>query len=418
VRGQEGTTAQNWLAGDLIIQGVTGGAMQAMVQMPVYAGNPNGNVPGNAASAILAPTGTWDSTDLLDWYCTTTGNAAGAVWTSPVINFANNTPVGGSVNQFYNASCAIAQRGTSITVTAGTAVYTLDGTIVGCGGASVVASQSPSVGLGPFSVNVLGQSGVTSCRVVKPIESFGAFFLAGEYAVFQVKCLNNTGSPLTPLLTVSYANSPDTWSSATNVITAVPLQTIASATTGTLSHTFAMPSAAQTGIAVQIDFGTALGGGGRSVSLGDWDIRPSATALVTLPKPAFLNYSQELLFCQRYLPGQYAGAFGTTPYFSNDGYFDAANAGGLGVQFFTPTRVPVTGITYSALSDFKVNYRGTQQTLASLSIDVNNLGPFIGSLDFTTSGLSAVAGEISNLIGQNSNARLYFTGAELNGAAI
>jgi hypothetical protein len=419
VRGQEGTTAQNWLAGDLVFLAATAGSFSAMVQMPAYAGNPNGNVPGFAGTATLATTAIWDTVNLLDWYCTTTGNAAGAAWTSPILNFANNTPVGGNINQFYNPTCAIAQRGPSVTVSTGTSAYTLDGCIVGCAGASVTASQAPSVGLAPYSLEILGQSGVTDAFVIWPIESFGAFFLAGQYAVFQVKCLNNTGSTITPTLTVKYAGSKDTWSSSTAILTSQALQACPSGTTTTLNYTFSVPSGASTGMSVRVDFDSALNGGSKSVSLGDRDIRPSAVSTGTLPKPAFGNYSQELLFCQRYLPGQTAVGFsGGTPYFSVAGYFDASNTGGVNVQFFTPSRVPVTGVVYSALSDFKINYQGAQAALSSLSFDSNNVGPFIGSIDFTTSGLSSSAGQFSNLIGQDANALLYFTGAELNGTAI
>ncbi len=45
-----------------------------------YAGNPNGNVAGYAASGVFAPDTCWDSTNEQLYVCTTTGNASGAAW--------------------------------------------------------------------------------------------------------------------------------------------------------------------------------------------------------------------------------------------------------------------------------------------------------------------------------------------------
>jgi hypothetical protein len=48
-----------------------------------FAGNPNGNVAGNAGSATtgLPPDLVWDTTDNQLWVCTTTGSTSTAVWT-------------------------------------------------------------------------------------------------------------------------------------------------------------------------------------------------------------------------------------------------------------------------------------------------------------------------------------------------
>ena len=49
----------------------------------VYAGNPNGYVAGNAGTAgALPPDMCWDTTNGQWWICTTTGNAAAAVWST------------------------------------------------------------------------------------------------------------------------------------------------------------------------------------------------------------------------------------------------------------------------------------------------------------------------------------------------
>jgi hypothetical protein len=60
----------------------TGGAnWQALSWGQSYAGNPNGNVAGTQATAnYLVQSLLWDSTDLIFWVCTTTGDASTAVW--------------------------------------------------------------------------------------------------------------------------------------------------------------------------------------------------------------------------------------------------------------------------------------------------------------------------------------------------
>ena len=51
--------------------------------MMVYAGNPNGYVAGNqGAGGGASPSMVFDSTESILWFCTTTGNAAGAVWSA------------------------------------------------------------------------------------------------------------------------------------------------------------------------------------------------------------------------------------------------------------------------------------------------------------------------------------------------
>lgn len=47
-----------------------------------YAGNPNGNVAGTAASSGVLPSMVWDRTNNRYWVCTTTGTASTAVWTA------------------------------------------------------------------------------------------------------------------------------------------------------------------------------------------------------------------------------------------------------------------------------------------------------------------------------------------------
>jgi hypothetical protein len=80
VRGQEGTSAQGWASGSIIQNLITKGTLNALSQMVVYAGNPNGNVAGATGVAGVPPSMVWDSTNSLIWVCTGSGNAATASW--------------------------------------------------------------------------------------------------------------------------------------------------------------------------------------------------------------------------------------------------------------------------------------------------------------------------------------------------
>jgi hypothetical protein len=79
-RAQEGTTAQAWGTGAIVQNLITAGTLSGLGQIITYAGNPNGNVAGNAGSGVIPPSFAWDSTDGLFYICTSTGTAATAQW--------------------------------------------------------------------------------------------------------------------------------------------------------------------------------------------------------------------------------------------------------------------------------------------------------------------------------------------------
>jgi hypothetical protein len=110
VRAQEGTTGQAFNAGDLIINQFTEGTFEQGWQGQTYAGNPNGNVAGTAASGQQPPTLLWDTTDNVLWVCSVTGNASSAVWVS--------TTPGTLAGPTVRLTASLASAGTTITFTA------------------------------------------------------------------------------------------------------------------------------------------------------------------------------------------------------------------------------------------------------------------------------------------------------------
>jgi hypothetical protein len=80
LRGQEGTTPQAFLAGDYFRCQFTAGAALAFTQTELTSGDPNGLMPGVAASAFGSPTTLWDNINDFLWVCVSGGSAAAASW--------------------------------------------------------------------------------------------------------------------------------------------------------------------------------------------------------------------------------------------------------------------------------------------------------------------------------------------------
>lgn len=71
------------MADDNVSNPDAAGANWLFVQVTqLWAGDPNGHVAGQGPSATSPPSLTWDTTDLVFWYCSVTGDAAHAVWQS------------------------------------------------------------------------------------------------------------------------------------------------------------------------------------------------------------------------------------------------------------------------------------------------------------------------------------------------
>jgi hypothetical protein len=84
VRGQEGTSGQNWLAGDFFLGMPSSGQFMLAAQFVSGNGDPNGVQAGSAGSGGFGPTLYWDNAADEIWTCVTSGNAASAVWINRV----------------------------------------------------------------------------------------------------------------------------------------------------------------------------------------------------------------------------------------------------------------------------------------------------------------------------------------------
>ena len=225
---------------------------------------------------------------------------------------------GGFRNHFRNPTFDVHQRGASGTVTAGTPAYTADGWIVSASGvnaswtAALTGLQSGGGTVSASCLRVLCASGLTGLTIKQRIESVIAATLSMQGAVpitVQFSIYNNTASPITPTLTVNFANSTDNFSAVTVETHAngVSFQTIAVGQVGVCAYTFTPSSYpnGETGYEVIFGFGGALNAASGSIYIGLCDIRATPGAATNAannnpPPPEVRPIGAEMPFCQRY----------------------------------------------------------------------------------------------------------------------
>lgn len=334
----------------------------------------------------------------------------------------------GYVNKFRNASMTVASRGSSGTVSSGSAAYTLDGHYLKATGASLAwAQQASSLGSAPKSLQLSCASGLTDAQWWLPIIGTDAAPLAGQTVTVQFKVKNNSGASITPTLSVKHLNASDAgvsgpWTggspaSNTTDVNAVSLQACANGQTTICAYTFTANSASGNGLAVQVDFGGGLNASSGTVTIGDPDIRVTPGATTGLQSvvqiPEIRTFPAEYAQCAHYLPAFVPGAGGGSTVFSGGGYSSGgsgASSGAVIAQFSVPTRIPPTGVIVSSVSHFEVQYEGAFETITGL---VFNSASNIGA-DLVFSGASSGASNSPTwLAASSASASLLFTGAEL-----
>lgn len=215
-----------------------------------------------------------------------------------------NTNVFGVVgpyrNRFINGGMQIAQRATSNTVTAGTAVPTVstgyptvDRWYVYSTGANVTAAQVAGSGAVKNRLQITGAASVTAVGVGQRIEQLNSYDLAGSNVTLGVDLANSLLTTVT--WTAYYANTADTFGTV-----GTPTKTQIATGTFTVTSTvarytanIAIPAAATTGIEVVFTVGAQIS--------GTWTIGNVQLEL-GLVNSTFeqRSYQQELGLCQRY----------------------------------------------------------------------------------------------------------------------
>jgi len=303
----------------------------------------------------------------------------------------------GSRNRLINGCFRVDQRnsGTAVSLAVSGINYYLDRWYVYSVGATGTIQQDDNISLSGKRLRINGATGMTSVAVGQRIESINCKDLAGSTVTLFAILSNSSNGSVS--WNAYYANTTDSFGTVSSPTrTLIAAGTFNPTTTPTaFSATFAVPSAAVTGIEI-------IFRGGAQSSGSTWYIEQVQLEKGSTATPfEYRPYGAELALCQRYLPvcrGNYTNLVGQKT---------AATAAKVTFTFKTTARIAPTGIVssdsfYVLDASGGVGYPVTTAALSGSSID----GAFINLTGIT--GLGATAGQAAIAYGS-----FYLTGCEL-----
>jgi hypothetical protein len=231
-------------------------------------------------------------------------STGGPSWTSSGnLTTAGTVAMGSSFlrNKLINGNMYVAQRATSATVTAGTAVPTIsagypcvDRWFVYSTGANVTAAQVAGAGSNKNLLQVTGAASVTAVGIGQRIEQLNSYDLAGQTCTLSVNIANSLLTTVT--WTASYATTTADTFGTIGTPTKTQIATGTFTVTSTLTQytaNIAVPAAATTGIEILFTVGAQTS--------GTWQIGNAqfevGTVATSFERQIFSN---QLSMCQRY----------------------------------------------------------------------------------------------------------------------
>lgn len=317
---------------------------------------------------------------------------------------------GGFVNRLRNASCDIAQRGTSGTIASGGSAYTLDGFIAGGAGASFGWSQTAGSGGASSALTLASATGLTDSYIRQRIEGKAAKVLAGKVCTFQALIYNGTAGSVTPTLTVRRAGSLDNWTSPSTDVSAVSLQACAASAWTLVAYSFSAHASAGEGLEVTIGFGGALNVASKTMSTTAWDIRVTESVATgqnsTPPAPELRPIGMELPVCQRHFQ-KLGGETGLDVL--GGGYATSATSCQIIIPILPVKMRSAPTLSYAAAGNFTVNTIATAN--AATSITASSIASH-GGITLTVGSTGMTTGNVASLRTNIASDALIFT-AEL-----
>jgi hypothetical protein len=210
-------------------------------------------------------------------------------------------------NRIINGDMRIVQRAISATVTAGTAVPTastgypaVDRFFVYSTGANVTAARVAGSGSTQHRMQITGASGVTAIGVGQRIELLNSYDLAGGNATLSVELANSLFTTVT--WTASYATTADTFGTiGTPTKTQIATGTFTvNSTVTNHTATFAVPTAAASGIEILLTVGAQTSG---TWTIGNMQLEAGSVATPFERR----DYGREFIMCQRYFEATVSG---------------------------------------------------------------------------------------------------------------
>ena len=283
------------------------------------------------------------------------GTMTGAL-TVPSLTVSGSAAISGTLamgspftmrNRIINGNMYIAQRATSATVTAGTAVPTasagypcVDRWYVYATGANVTAAQVAGTGSNRNLLRITGAASVTAVGVGQRIEAVNSYDLAGSTCTLSVDLSNSLLTSVT--WTAFYATTTDTFGTV-----GTPTRTQIATGTFTVSSTLtrftasmSVPAAATTGIEIVFTVGAQTSG---TFQIGNVQFEKGGATPFEIR-----NYQQELAMCKRYYETGGIASSGSR-YASSNGGWNANDIYFRESKRATPT-VSLSNATYSGCS--------------------------------------------------------------------
>lgn len=260
-------------------------------------------------------------------------------------------------NRIFNGSFAVDQRAAygSVTVQNSNAVYLVDRWFGFSFGANCTGQIITVSGLKRFRFT--GAASVTQVNLGTRLEAANTADMAGTSVTLSIKASSTSLTSLT--WTLFYANATDnfgTLNSASQTQIATGSWTINSSE-NTYSATISVPSAATTGLAVQITGGALLAA--QTLTLGDIQLEKGSTATSFDYRP----YGTELQLCERYYQ------IGAT-------YFNGSVTNAISYYTVTNLRTYMRAtptVSYSNLGNSAFPTSGTSYLLAETRVGENRV---------------------------------------------
>jgi hypothetical protein len=296
----------------------------------------------------------------------------------------------GFKNRFINGAMQIAQRATSATVTAGTAVPTastgypcVDRWFVYSTGANVTAAQVAGSGSNKNNLQITGAASVTAVGIGQRVEQLNSYDLAGKTCTLSVNISNSLLTTVT--WTASYANTADTFGTI-GTPTKTQIATGTFTVTSTLtqySAQISVPAAATTGIEILFTVGAQTS--------GTWVVGNAQLEIGSLASTFDTrDYGTEFIRCQRYFRFVSFGTYGRANGATSIGYFPT----------YTSMRTsPTAGLTSGSMvsDNGSASATAASPTVDTSALNVDGSRIFILGFSGLTTGDSWPSASVSRL---------------------
>jgi len=331
----------------------------------------------------------------------------GDITSMTTLSSINGGQLAGLRNALINGDFRITQRGSSIATTSDanpTPGYTADrwyvyhNQAIGSAGTCTFPAGPTNVTGLPYG-NILTITSATQTivsHVSQRIESANCKYMAGQTVTLSYWVYQNTGGNVSFTPKLGYPASTDTFTLANITdIASTGAVTIPSGTWTKVTRVFSVPTAAITGLVV--DLGNISMVGGNLISFAAAQLEVSSVATQFEQRP----YGLELALCQRYLPA--FNAKSTSDLICNAYAFSSTTVVCV-YPFSIQPRVPPTGVTTQFQFSSTSSFVGSAIAFGTGSLNV-------GSVNLTVAG--ATAGQGGSLQAINSAAQILWTGCEL-----